>query len=1082
MFAVEVGIPRRFIVFISSTSKDLAEHRRVVHEQCKEYGCDVNAMEEFGARDRTSVEISLKQIESCDVFVGIYARRYGYVPPGSENFITEMEYDEARRLNKPRLVFVVKPEFKGHPLLEEFCDITDPQIGGRFDAFLTRVGQERVWDTFTSPDDLAGRVLGGISKWEGWRAAQPLPSGRRFIGREELVNELKTFLDEHHSCALIGMGGIGKSLTAERLCVEMRERFEGGVLWATLGPEAREADVALDAVMREWSCCHPDGRLVSPEKLNPSRLKDFLAEAPGPLLMVLDDVWHPKPAQELLWLLPRTAALLVTTRRAEIARQLDVERHVQLDQLSDAEGLSMLQDRLGDIPSPPALREIVSVLSGHPLALEIAAAQIESTGPDTAEELPGQLRKVLSDGSDLSALEIDDDFSSGSVEAALALSYDSMNSDLKRRFRALGVMAPDLDISPVLMAVTWSEQMTDIVSFDEIYESHADEMLTDALDRMNVLANNGVLDRLPEQRVFLMHGLLRAYARGLLTRAGEFDTVFFRYYWKVLTFAWTGSDVLSQLKASGAWKRRRIYFPHINYLGNQAIEALEGALGSLEPLAQSEPAVAAPNSDSTEIRKRCETVLEFVETAWPYIEHHPQLKETSLRWLQGGLAASRTVNDSRKCMISLSRLATWHLQHGQRSEALSYLAASLSLARQAHDDGAISSTLAEISQIYAAQGDLPKAKTALREAEAIRGSSTPGSADIEMKLTRAGICRAEGRLQEALDLYMGALAAVESSTLGGTSFHKGPIWNGIGLVLRGLGQPHKALEYLEQAHRQHEFKDERASDASVLGNMAACFEDIGERQRALALYQQVVSMRRELGDELGEANALNNLGTSLTSLGQKQEALACFEQALPVLREASARGAVAACLTNIGGICISLGNNERAAELAKEALAINRDIGDRIGQAKVLNFLGDLNVGRNYIEAFIEAAKLYTEALGLCEQTGDRREQAQTLQNLGIVYQKLDLLEPALKFYSSALGLMREVRNQTGEQVTLANIGGLAIRAGDFGQGFDFNRQALRLAREVQDSVGESTILSQREQMLDYLKANNIAALPEWLE
>ena len=56
-------------------------------------------------RDANAVRVSLDMVEEADVDLCILAYRYGFMPPGSDVSITEMENDCAVNLKKPRLVF-----------------------------------------------------------------------------------------------------------------------------------------------------------------------------------------------------------------------------------------------------------------------------------------------------------------------------------------------------------------------------------------------------------------------------------------------------------------------------------------------------------------------------------------------------------------------------------------------------------------------------------------------------------------------------------------------------------------------------------------------------------------------------------------------------------------------------------------------------------------------------------------------------------------------------------------------------------------------------------------------------------------
>ena len=81
-------------VFISSTYKDLVNHRALVSEAVERLGEQGVRMEVFGARTGEPTKACVKEVEECDLFVGIYAYRYGYVPKGSEFSINKQPIPE----------------------------------------------------------------------------------------------------------------------------------------------------------------------------------------------------------------------------------------------------------------------------------------------------------------------------------------------------------------------------------------------------------------------------------------------------------------------------------------------------------------------------------------------------------------------------------------------------------------------------------------------------------------------------------------------------------------------------------------------------------------------------------------------------------------------------------------------------------------------------------------------------------------------------------------------------------------------------------------------------------------------------
>jgi hypothetical protein len=103
----------RKTVMISSTARDLPEHRQEVMDACLRQGMFPVMMEHLPANDDEAISVSLKMVDGADIYVGIFAYRYGYVPKGYAISVTEMEYNRAVERKIPRLIFVMD---KSHPI------------------------------------------------------------------------------------------------------------------------------------------------------------------------------------------------------------------------------------------------------------------------------------------------------------------------------------------------------------------------------------------------------------------------------------------------------------------------------------------------------------------------------------------------------------------------------------------------------------------------------------------------------------------------------------------------------------------------------------------------------------------------------------------------------------------------------------------------------------------------------------------------------------------------------------------------------------------------------------------------------
>lgn len=146
--------------FLSSTYEDLIDHRRATREALERFDQQVVRMENFGARPMEPTEACLNEIANCDLFVGIYAHRYGYIPDRSSESITEREFRHARALNKPVFYFVVDPKHLWPPEMFE----NEP---GRTKliALKNEIQSSFVIDTFTTPDNLAYKIVTSVGRY-----------------------------------------------------------------------------------------------------------------------------------------------------------------------------------------------------------------------------------------------------------------------------------------------------------------------------------------------------------------------------------------------------------------------------------------------------------------------------------------------------------------------------------------------------------------------------------------------------------------------------------------------------------------------------------------------------------------------------------------------------------------------------------------------------------------------------------------------------------------------------------------------------------------------------------------------------
>src|SRR5215471_16254977 len=105
-------------IYISSTFSDLKDYREAVIQSLWQLDHNVAAMEKYTAADQRPLDKCLEDVAACDVYIGIFAWRYGYIPEKDnpeQKSITELEYRKAGETKKERLIFLLAQEAKWTP-------------------------------------------------------------------------------------------------------------------------------------------------------------------------------------------------------------------------------------------------------------------------------------------------------------------------------------------------------------------------------------------------------------------------------------------------------------------------------------------------------------------------------------------------------------------------------------------------------------------------------------------------------------------------------------------------------------------------------------------------------------------------------------------------------------------------------------------------------------------------------------------------------------------------------------------------------------------------------------------------------
>lgn len=166
-------------IYVSSTYEDLRDHRERVYRQLRALRHDVIAMEDYVAADQRPLDKCLQDVRDCDVYIGLFAWRYGFVPKTAGNphrkSITELEYLEASARGKPRLLFLLDDN-AAWPM--NLTDMKTGENGGgaKVKALRKELRESFMTATFGTPDDLAAKVVAALYQWQTETSAASAPA------------------------------------------------------------------------------------------------------------------------------------------------------------------------------------------------------------------------------------------------------------------------------------------------------------------------------------------------------------------------------------------------------------------------------------------------------------------------------------------------------------------------------------------------------------------------------------------------------------------------------------------------------------------------------------------------------------------------------------------------------------------------------------------------------------------------------------------------------------------------------------------------------------------------------------------
>ena len=578
-----------------------------------------------------------------------------------------------------------------------------------------------------------------------------------------------------------------------------------------------------------------------------------------------------------------------------------------------------------------AVAEIVRLLDGLPLAIELAAARIRVLSP---AQIVVRLRdrfRLLAGARGTAARQ-------ATLEAAIDWSWNLLSAWEQAALAQCSAFEGGFTLDA-------AEALLDLAPWPDA---------PPAIDAVQALVDKS---------------LLRTWRTAGGGGRHDFDEPYFGMYLSIHEYAGAKLAASGAPALDAALKRHGRYFASLG--SDEKLEALHGpgGIARLRALAlELDNLVAACRRAAG--RSEGGTAVATLRAAWAVLERQgPFALGVGLGDQVLALPALPAPQRAAACLVRA--FAARRL--GRAAEVEPWIDQALALGRASSDAGCEAEALTQLGLLRQIQGRIEEGRGHLEAALALRRASGKRRDEAGLLGNLANHCVFTGRLDEATSLYAHALQLQRQL---GDRRAEGATLSGLAVVHHDRGEMGQALPFYEAALSIMRECGDRMSEGMVLGNLATLRNDLGHLEAARVDYETAIGVAREIGDRTGEAVTLGNLAKVSRDLGRFDEARGQYEAALAIAREVQDRRTEGIALGGIGSCHVDQGRPALALEWLQAALAVHRELGNRRFAGETLIDQGEAlaRLGRND-----EAREALSEGEAMLRDIGDALDLAKLL-------------------------------------------------------------------------------------------------------